>query len=189
MNVVYCLSRCRLGSARKRLAVGPPEKAPPQSEKGEKEKMSASLFATTMAEMCASFGGASVSNFLRLTSRTSRDTSLESRSAARTTRSTPSKPLRKPQHNRTFAAKSFRIRSYEKSVCKSFRIRSYKNIGLKMPCFHTLTKNIGGWGPGRGSGLQMPGQREVPGGKMRVLSSALLLQLFSQAPILITRHP
>ncbi len=29
---------------------------------------------------------------------------------------------------------------------KPFRIRSYKNTGLKMSCFHTLTKNIGGRG-------------------------------------------
>jgi hypothetical protein len=43
-----------------------------------------------------------------------------------------------------FAAKSFRIRCYGFSACNSFRIRSYKNKGLKVPCFHTLTKNIGG---------------------------------------------
>ena len=60
--------------------------------------------------------------------------------------STKEYPLRKLDHRRIPRAKSFRIRSYEKCVCKFFRIRSYKNIGLKTPCFHTLTKNIGGRG-------------------------------------------
>ncbi len=59
--------------------------------------------------------------------------------------------LRKPHHRRSFYAKPFRIRSYEKCARKSSRIRSYKNTGLKMPCFHTLTKNIGGGGPKPGA--------------------------------------
>src|SRR5258708_5484330 len=54
--------------------------------------------------------------------------------------------LGKLSHREIIVRKSFRIRSYEKCACNSFRIHSYKNIGLKMPCFHTLTKNIGGRG-------------------------------------------
>src|SRR5258708_16965623 len=52
--------------------------------------------------------------------------------------------MRKSHRSETFSAKFFRFRSYEKCACKSFRIRSYKNIGLKVPRFHTLTKNTGG---------------------------------------------
>ncbi len=55
-------------------------------------------------------------------------------------------PLRKLHHSVILTAKPFRIRSYEKRPFNSFRIRSYKNVGLKVPCFHTLTKNIGGRG-------------------------------------------
>jgi len=47
--------------------------------------------------------------------------------------------------SRICGAKPFRIRSYEKCVRNSFRTRSYKNTGLKVPHFHTLTKNMGGY--------------------------------------------
>ena len=53
--------------------------------------------------------------------------------------------MHKPLHGISLRVKFFRIRSYKKCLSNSFSIRSYKNIGLKAPSFHTLTKNIGGY--------------------------------------------
>jgi hypothetical protein len=54
--------------------------------------------------------------------------------------------LRYLQHYITLGHKSFRFHSYKKCACNPFRIHSYKNTGLKVPRFHTLTKNMGGEG-------------------------------------------
>src|SRR5579864_4906348 len=55
---------------------------------------------------------------------------------------------------------------------------SCKNKGLKVPCFHTLTKNI----RGAGSGSQLPGEKE--GGSTGFsLCAAPNLPRFHESPI------